>query len=163
MKTIIGLLESEAAIDTSILHLKQAGINEKRISLLSTPKAIHQLLGCDPVCVVKNYTFYGAAIGVAIYAIFGLLAAACQCNLLQYGQEYGIGTFLGSVLAGIFVGGFLGLLVGAGEAEKDSHLYVHGILAGEKMISVEVEEEGFQQILQLLSAENILGLKVIQA
>jgi hypothetical protein len=162
MKSIIGLFCYEAAVDPAVERLKEVGIAGERISVLSNPKTINTLLGCDPACVIKNYTVWGAAIGIGIYAIFGVAAAICQCNLMQYGQEYGIGTFLGALLSGTFVGGFMGILVGAGEAEKDTHLYVQGVRLGGKVISIQVLDEDVEHVKHILSAENVMGVKVLQ-
>ena len=163
MSSIIGLFRSEAVIDSTINRLKEAGIAEEKISLMSNPKTISKLLGCDPTCVIKNYTIWGVAIGIAIYAIFGVVAALCQCNLMQYGQEYGISAFLGAVLAGMFVGGFIGILVGVGEAEKDTHLYVQGIRLGGKVISIQIPEVDVERVKHILTMENVLGVKVLQS
>jgi len=162
MNSVIGFFDSEAAVNPTVEWLKQAGVDAERISVISNPNAIRKLLGCDPACVVRNYIAWGVALGVGIYAIFGLAAAMCQCNLMQFGQEYGIGAFFGAVLAGMFVGGFLGALVGAGEAEKNTHLYVQGIRLGGKVISVQVQEEEVEQVEHILTIQNASGVKALQ-
>jgi hypothetical protein len=162
MRSIIGLILRESAVDTAVERLEEAGISEEQISILSNPKTINALLGCDPACVIKNYTVWGAVIGIGIYAIFGMAAAICQCNLMQYGQEYGIGAFLGAVLAGTFVGGIIGFLVGSGEAEKDTHLYVQGIRLGGKVISIQVLEGDVDHVKHILAMENVTGVKALQ-
>jgi hypothetical protein len=162
MRSIIGLILRESAVDTAVERLEEAGISEEQISILSNPKTINALLGCDPACVIKNYTVWGAVIGIGIYAIFGMAAAICQCNLMQYGQEYGIGAFLGAVLAGTFVGGIIGVLVGSGEAEKDTHLYVQGIRLGGKVISIQVLEGDVDHVKHILAMENVTGVKALQ-
>lgn len=86
MGSVIGLILREAAVDTAVERLKEAGIYEERISILSNPNTLNKLLGCDPACVIKNYTVWGTAIGIGIYAILGMAAAICQYNLMQYGQ-----------------------------------------------------------------------------
>ena len=159
MKTIIGLILSEATVDPTVERLKEAGLGMERISILSNPKAINKLIGCDPVCVIKNHAVAGIAIGIGIYAIFGAAAALCQCNLLQYGHEYGIGTFLGAVLAGAFVGAFIGILVGVDKAEKDTHLYLQGTRSGGKVISIHVLEEDAERVKRVLAVENVMGVK----
>jgi hypothetical protein len=162
MRSIIGLFISEAVVEPTIVRLKEAGIAGEQISILSNPKTINALLGCDPACVIKNYTAWGVVIGIGVYAIFGAAAAICQCNLMQYGQVYGIGAFLGAVLAGTFVGGIIGVLVGAGEAEKDTHLYVQGIRTGGKVITIKVLDEDVDRIQYILAMENVTGVKVLQ-
>ncbi len=69
----------------------------------------------------------------AIYSVFGILAAWCECNLLGFDQPFGIMTLIGGVFAGGFVGGILGAIIGLGESEKDTHLYVQGARVGKKI------------------------------
>jgi hypothetical protein len=161
MRSIIGLFRSEAVVESTIGRLKEAGIAWDQISILSNPKTINALLGCDPACVIKNYTAWGVVIGIGIYAIFGAAAALCQCNLMQYGQVYGIGAFLGAVLAGTFVGGIIGVLVGVGVAEKDTHLYVQGVRLGGKVISIQVPEGDVDRVKHILTMENLTGVRAL--
>ncbi len=159
MKFIIGLFGREAAIEPIISQLKQVGISDERIDIISSPSTVNKLLGCDSACVIKNYTLLGAAIGIGIYAVFGLVASMCECSLLQFGQEYGVGAFIGSLLAGTLVGGVIGVLVGVGEADKDTHLYVQGIRLGGKVISVQVDDDDSERVKHILAMENVRGVK----
>ena len=161
MKSIIGLFRNEVPVYPALERLKEAGVAEEQISLISNPDSVNKLVGCDPVCVIKNYTIMGAAIGMGIYAIFGLVAGLCQCNLMHYGPIYGVGAFLGAVLAGTFVGGIIGVLVGAAEAEKDTQLYVQGIRLGGKMISIQVAEKDAERVKHILALENVTEVKAL--
>jgi hypothetical protein len=118
MNFLIALFNSESSVPLAVKRLREAGIAEDRISIISSPNSINKLLRCDPACVIRNYTAWGATIGIGIYAICGIAAALCQCNLIHYGREYGVFAFVGAVLAGTVIGGFIGILVGVGEAEK---------------------------------------------
>jgi len=162
MNAIIGLFSSEEAVYPTVERLKEAGVADERISILSNPSSINQLLGCNTVCVIKNYAVSGAAIGMGIYAIFGVAAALCECNFLQFGQEFGIGTFLGAALAGTFVGGFLGILAGVGKSEEDSRLYSEGVRTGGKIISIQVLESDAERVKNILVLENATGVKMLQ-
>lgn len=163
MQSMIGLLSGDSAVRPAVERLQNSGIARERIRLLSDPTSINKLLRCDPSCVIKNYAVWGAAIGMGTYAIFGLAAALCQCNLMHYGQEYGIGTILGALLAGTFIGGFIGLLVGVAESEKDSHLYVQGVRLGGQVIAIQVADEEVERVRQILTMVNAHGLKILQS
>jgi hypothetical protein len=161
MRPIIGLLKSEAIVDSTIVRIKEAGLSGERISIISNPKTINSLLGCGQACVIKDYTGLGAAIGIGIYAIFGLAAALCECNVMHYGQEYGAVVFIGSLLAGTLVGAIIGVLVGAGEAEKDTHFYVQGIRLGGRVLCIEVDDEDAERVKHILAMENVRGVKAL--
>jgi hypothetical protein len=162
MQSIIGLLDSTTPVESAVRKIKEAGISEDRIRVLSNPQSINKLFGCDPLCMVGNYAIVGAAISAGIYAIFGLAAAMCQCNLMHYGQGYGIGTLLGALLAGTFVGGVIGMLVGMDEAEKNSHLYVQGARLGGKVIAIQLSEDDIERVKIILVNENALGVKLVE-
>jgi len=162
MQSMIGLLSDDSAVHPAVERLQSSGVAQERIHLLSDQASINKLLQCDPACMIKNYAFWGAAIGIGTYAIFGLAAALCQCDLMHYGQEYGIGTIVGAILVGAFVGGIIGLFVGVAESEKDSHLYVQGVRFGGRVISVQVRDEEVERVRQILTMENVHGLKIIQ-
>ena len=161
MRSIIGLVLSEDVLEPTIIRLKGAGITEEQISIVSNPNAINKLFECDPTCVIKNYTIWGAAIGMGVYAIYGTAAALCECNLMHFGQEYGVLAFLGSLMAGAFVGGIIGALAGIGEADKDKHLYIQGTRLGGKVIAVQVDIENAERVKDLLAMENIRGVKAL--
>jgi hypothetical protein len=161
MDSIVGLIGSESAVVPTVKRLEEAGITAARISITANPQQINQLFGCDPACVIKNYTARGAVIGLGIYAIFGMAAAMCQCNLMEFGQAYGIMAFVGAILAGTFVGGGIGLLVGAGEAEKDTQVYLKGVRLGGKVISVQVMAEEAERVRQILRTQKIMDVQVL--
>ncbi len=161
MKRVIGLFEREQAVSPAVERLKNAGIAGEEIQIVSNTNTVTELLGCDPACVIKNYTAWGVAIGVGIYAVFGLAAALCECGLMQFGREYGVGVFIGALLAGTLVGSAIGFLVGAGEAEKDTHLYVQGIRTGGKVIAIRVPDPDSDRVKNLLLMEHALGVKAL--
>lgn len=162
MSIVIGLIGSEAAALSAVEKLKEAELSEAKINITANSKSVNELFGCDPACIVKNYAILGAAIGLGVYAVFGLAAALCQCNLMQFGQPYGFGALFGATLAGIFVGGGIGLMIGAGEAEKDTQRYVQGVRAGAKLISVQVPPEKAEQVKHLLVIQNVQDVLVLQ-
>ena len=162
METIIALLNRRESFQPALDKFKTLGIQEENIHLYADPTAVKKLIGCEPECVIKNYTLYGAALGIAVYAIFGLAAAVCQCGLMHFGKEYGMFALVGALLAGVFVGGFIGFLVGAGKVDEETRLYLQGIRQGGAVISIQVSESQIDRARQILSNENISGMQVIQ-
>lgn len=161
MKSIVGLLNNQTKVEPAVEHLELSGISAERIHTLSTPAKIKKALGCDSSCLIRNYTIWGASLGIGVYAVFGVLAALCQCNIMHFGQEYAVFTIIGALLAGGLVGGVIGLVAGAAEYEKDTHLYIQGVRFGGKLISVEVQEDEVESVKGILSEHNALGLRVV--
>jgi hypothetical protein len=161
MNSIIGLIRWNASVSPAVERVKEAGVADEQIQTISNPNIINNLLRCDPACVIRNYAVWGITIGFSVYAIFGIAAALCQCNILEYGREFGVGAFFGAILTGTFIGGIIGILVGAGEAEKDTHLYVQGVRLGGTVISVQVQDEDVERVKNILIMENVSGVKVL--
>lgn len=163
MIKVIGLFNQPDNIETAVANLQAAGLGEKQVHILSDSKSICELLDCNPINVILTYAMWGALIGVGIYGGFGITAALCQCNLMQFGIGYGIGTFLWTVLGGIFVGGFLGLLAGAGKADEKTHYYIEGLRRGGKVIALDVPEKAVEQVRHILEMSKALGIKIFEA
>lgn len=161
MSSIIGLFRGEEDIKNLVQRLAETGHPDNRIDVFTEESAIRKLLGCEPTCVVTRYAVLGASLGIAVYALFGLFAGLCQCNLLHYGQVYGVGTFLGGILAGAFVGGVIGGIIGAAEYEEGSHLYVQGARLGGKVIVVQAGEEDVESLKLLMEQEKASGVKLL--
>jgi hypothetical protein len=159
MKPLIGLFGRGVDTTQTINRLKQVGIGEDKINFLTQESAIRRLLGCEPRGLVSRYIAWGAFFGIAIYGIFGLVASFCQCNLLHFEHNFGIGTILALTLGGAFVGGIIGCLIGAAESEKDSHLYVQGARIGGRVIVVQTGEEDFENVKLILEQANVSGVR----
>lgn len=161
MKTVIGLIKRGVDPAQPLQKLKETGFAGNQVAVIREEKVVRKLLGCEPACVITRYAAWGAVIGVVIYGVFAAFAAMCQCNLLQYGQAYGIGTFVGGILAGGFVGAALGAMAGAAEYEKDSQFYVQGLRMGDQMIAVEAIEEEIENVKLILKQEKVSGLRAV--
>lgn len=162
MIQMLGLFDNPKDIEPVVEKLHSAGVSDKQVRILSDPSVICELIGCNPTNIIINYSIWGGIIGMGIYGLFGLAAALCQCNLMQFGTGYGVVTLLLSGLGGLFVGGFIGLLTGAGEADKKTHYYVQGLRLGGKVIAVQVEETAVEQMKKILVAGNGLEIKTLQ-
>lgn len=161
MKTVIGVVPVNADTDQPVQKLSETGISKDRVSVITQENEIKQLINCEPAQKIGQYAALGATIGVAIYGIFGLFAAMCQCNLLQFGKVYGIGTLIGGILAGALVGGFLGALVGVANLEKDECFYIQAIRLGSKVIAVQAGEGEIERVKRVLKRENATGIRAV--
>lgn len=98
MISIIGLISSEPAVCRAAERLKEVVLAKERKGFISNPKDISKLLGCDLACLIKNYSVWGIAIGIGIYAIFVMAETKCHYNLMHYRHEYGMGALLCTLL-----------------------------------------------------------------
>lgn len=161
MNTIIGLLPSQSDPISEIEKLVDTGIPEEDVSVLTQEKAIREILGCDPICTIRYYAIWGALIGGAIYSVFGILAAWCECNLFGFDQANGLLTLMGGVLAGGFVGGVLGAIIGLGKSEENTHLYTQGARMGNRVIVLRTESGNVEKAKTMLSQLGCIGVRMI--
>lgn len=162
MSKIIGILPSQFDISTEVEGLVEFGLSSEDIQILTKENSIQKALGCNPICTVKYYAVGGALLIGAIYGIFGVVAAWCECNLLSFDQPFGYLTLIGGVLAGGLVGGILGAMLGLGESEKHSHLYVQEARLGATVVLVNTMLEKAEQTGEFMRKGGFIGIKTLQ-
>ena len=161
MKTIIGLFWGDENIQNSVRDLKEAGLVENSISLLTRYSAVRELLGADQGHVVAKYALWGGLLGLATFAPFGLAASICECTLLHYNPGFGVGILIAFVAIGVGFGAFMGCFVGVGEVERGTHLYCQGVRLGAKVIAVQANCDLVAGAMSTLRQENAVGVKTL--
>jgi branched-subunit amino acid ABC-type transport system permease component len=161
MISVIGLAKNKPAADEVVERLLETGVPGERIRILSNTGSIDRLVGCDRGCTVQIYTYWGIAIGAAIYAVAGILAAQCLCINMHYGQAIGFTAFAGALLAGALIGGLIGAVIGVAEAEEKTHLYTQGIRLGGCVIAVQTEPLDSTRVQHLLTEARLSGVKAL--
>jgi hypothetical protein len=161
MKTVIGLLWSDETVQSSIHRLKELGVAEGTISVLSQESAVRKLLGANQGHIVARYAFWGALLGIAAFGPFGVGASLCECTLLHFGPGFGIGILVAFIALGTAFGAFLGQFVGVDEAEKCRHLYCRGVELGAQLVAVRADDELAERAMNLLRAQRITGMTIL--
>ena len=161
MSTIIGLLPAQHEVNSEVERLVETGIPAESILVLAQEKAIREILGCEPICTIRYYAIWGALLVGAIYGVFGIVAAWCECNLLGFNQPSGMLTLIGGVLAGGFVGGILGAIIGLGESEKNTHLYLQGARMGRKILVLQTAKGDVEKAKTTLRQVGCTGVRTI--
>ena len=161
MGTVISLAPSSLNYYDILNYIKHEGFDNHEIIVLRSEKEFQKTLGCDPSCIVVNYASWGALIGIAIYGVFAVFAALCNCNLLHYSTKITLGIALIGISFGAFIGGFMGCIVGLAEYEKDTHFYTQGIRMGEKLIVLRIEQTEIDKAIATLLQIGCTGVKSI--
>ena len=160
MKTIIGLLWHREDVQSSIRQLKEIGVDEDRISVLTRTKAARKFLDGDQSHVVAKHIGWGVLFGIAFFGIIGLTASLCECTLFNYSLASGIGTLASYLTIGTIFGAIMGSFVGVGELEKDTHLYTQGVSRGGALIVVQVSDELASRTMSTLRQARAVGVKI---
>jgi hypothetical protein len=161
VKTVIGLVWGDKNIQDSVRELKEVGLTENNISLLTRYSAVRELLGANQGHVVAKYTLWGALLGIATFAPFGVAASVCECTLMHYNPGFGIGILIAFVAIGMGFGAFMGCFVGVGEMERGTHLYCQGVCMGAKVLAVQANCDVVAAAMSTLRQENVVGVKTL--
>ena len=162
MKTVIGLIWGDENLQNSVHELEELGLAENSINVLASDDAVRELLGDCRGRVVANCAFWGALLGIAIFAPLGLAASICECTLLYYDPGFGVGILIAFVAIGMGFGAFLGHFVGVDKSESGYHLYCQGVCRGGKVVVVQASEELAAEAVSRLHHEDAFGVTILQ-
>jgi hypothetical protein len=160
MKTVVGLFWRDRDVECSIRELEEAGIAQDSIDVLTQIDRKH--LAGDQGHPILRSAGWGAVIGIAIYAVFGLGAALAGCAYCGYGSGYAVGTLAGFVIIGGFVGALLGQWIGADASERDTHLYTQGLNRGGRLVMVRGSQEALARATDILTQQNGVGVRTLE-
>ena len=161
MVTVIGLLWGDENARNSVRKLKEAGLAENSISLLTGYDAVRELLGANQGHLVARYTLLGALLGIATFAPFGVAASMCECTLLHYNPGFGVGILIVFVAIGTGFGAFMGHFVGVDRSERDYHLYCQGVCRGGQLFVVQASDALAAKAMDFLRQSKAVGVKVL--
>ena len=161
MGTVIGLFPCRQEVNNEISQLEDAGFTRDNICVSKNVGSIKKLLKCEPNRVVAKYALWGAFIGTALYGIFSLVAVWCECNLYPLSQTIAFEIVVAGVLVGALIGGIIGGFTGLAEYETDTHLYIQGIIVGDKVFVLHVEGDEEEKAIRTLRQIGCLGIRVL--
>ena len=162
MKTVIGLIWGDENLQNSVHELEELGLAEKSINVLTSDDAVRELLGDCRGHPVANCAFWGALLGIAVFAPLGLAASICECTLLYYNPGVGVGILIAFVAIGMGFGAFMGHFVGVDKAETNHHLYCQGVCRGGKVVVVQASDELAAEAVSALRHEDAFGVMTLQ-
>ena len=161
MNTVIGLLSGEQRITRELYILDRAGISENDIQIITLDREVEKFFSHEKFSYIAKYAGWGAFIVGAIYTVFALAAAWCDCTLLHYSLKNSIEIVPLGLLVGGFIGGFLGLVSGIAEFENEVTPYTQGVRKGAKVIAVQVDEAESEKAKQALQRGGINRVKIL--
>jgi len=159
MKKVIGLFAEPAAAEAAAEALQTAGFSPLSIAQLHSVRALWRRVGCTPGQIILKDFGIGAALGIALYALFGVIVVVSEA-IAGINAPLALGAGLFFALMGIFVGGILGLVFGFGDVEQESRLYLRGIRRGGVVLIVETADEHAVRAMNVLRQTNAEGVKL---
>jgi len=159
MKKAIALFAEPAAASAAAKTLQAAGFSPLSIAQLHSVQALWRQVGCTPGRIIMKDFGLGAALGIALYALIGVMVAVGE-SVAGFDAPIALGAGLIFALMGIFVGGILGLVFGFGDVEQESRLYLRGIRRGGVVLLVETADEHATRAMNVLRQTNAEGVKL---
>ena len=115
MKTVIGLFLKEADVQHAICKLKNFGLTDDKISVLTREEPVRKLLCGNQTRVVEKSAIWGILFGLIIFDSYGLTVKAHAWDGFLGSSSppfWGFVMGLLSVVIGTFLGVFLGWFFG---------------------------------------------------
>ncbi len=156
-RTITALFDDYDDAVEAVGQLKEAGITDTDISLVSGRSSTRSATDDDTISDAGK----GAAIGGAIGGGAGLLAGLGMLAIPGLGPVVAAGwlaSTLAGLAAGAATGGLVGALVDAGLTEDEAHAYAEGIRRGGTMVTARVDESLADPVLDILAAEGTVNM-----
>ena len=160
-RTITALFDDYDDAVEAVSQLRQAGITDADISLVSGSEKHRSPVGSDEDDDTVSDAGKGAAIGGAIGGGAGLLAGLGMLAIPGLGPVVAAGwlaSTLAGLAAGAATGGVVGALVDAGVSEDQAHAYAEGIRRGGTMVTVRVDESLADPALDILGDEGTVNM-----
>jgi hypothetical protein len=163
MNTLIGLIPDERHLVTAGETLQAAGIDQGAISVLVRPADVWEWLGGrKKLRVTVRYAFFGALVGLALGALYGVPAGILNCA--EMGCTMTVSTVLLALITVYLIlgGAFVGAIVGLDRVEQDLYSYVEGVHRGGALLVIETPPERIDEVARILQQESGLLVHTIK-
>lgn len=153
MATASAIFDSYADAAAAVQRVKQAGVGESDISIVSNDAATDRgRFGPYTYSAEVEATSgaaSGAGLGTVVGGTAGLFAGLGLLAIPGLGPVVAAGWLAATVVgagAGAVAGGLVGGLIGSGVAESDAHAYAEGVKRGGTLVNVRVPEGDLPRI-----------------
>ena len=161
MQAVVGLFERDENIQSAIYKLKEAGLAEDNIQVLTDNNAIQNLFVRPERHQILGDMINGAIAGVTILLLYDLILGGYACtSLLGYiPNSFLACSVVGSIAVGLILGAIAGWFIGIDRFEKSADQYTRGVCQGHKLMMVKATNELAPQALDILEHEQAEAIK----
>jgi len=161
-KSVLGIYTSRSAVESGIIHLREAGFASTDVSILLPENLGPKELATQKATKAPEGTAAGAGSGAVIGGALGWLVGIGALAIPGLGPFIAAGPIM-AALAGIgvggAVGGFTGALIGIGIPEYEAKRYEGRLQKGGILVSVHCETseeiDRAKEVLKRTGAEDI--------
>lgn len=140
MKSVIGLFEQRSQAEAAASAIHKVGVIQDRIKVLDNTSPVADLVEPSPRQVTMKWVRNFSLLGLAIFAVFGLLSAIFAMNATAAPVSVAITVFVVFLIVGLFCGVFLGWVKGRSDADQELQLFREAFEQGSVILSVETEK-----------------------
>jgi hypothetical protein len=156
MKTIVGLFDDYNQARTAAVELERMGVSHNDISVLANNETeVHgRRDAVDTHSGMGHAVTKDAGVGAEIGGVLGLLAGLSLFVVPGLGFIAGAGWLAGMLTGagiGAIAGGLVGVLTHVGVPATDAAYYNEGVRRGGTLVAVRAEENGVNNIAQVLN------------
>lgn len=142
---VLGLFTQEENLRDAIAALQTAGVEKEQIAVIGNEAVVEKVLGDRKADLASSSAGVAAIGGTVLGGLLGFMAGLGTVILPGIGSVLAVSataTVVGSTAIGAGIGAaqasFLGVLLGFGVAEEDTHRYTAGVKDGDLLLAVQV-------------------------
>lgn len=140
MKSVIGLFEQRGQAEAAANAIRKTGVIEDKIRILDSSTPVEALVEPSPRQTTMRWVRNFGLLGLAIFALFGLLSAIFAMVATGAPLSFAITIFFIFLVIGLFCGVFLGWVKGRSDADQEVQHFREAFEQGDVILSVETEK-----------------------
>lgn len=140
MKSVIGLFEQRGQAGAAAGAIRKVGVIEDKVKILDHTTPVEALVEPSPRQTTMRWVRNFGLLGLAIFALFGLLSAIFAMTTTGAPLSFAITIFFIFLAIGLFCGVFLGWVKGRSDADQEVQHFREAFEHGSVILSVETEK-----------------------
>jgi uncharacterized protein (TIGR02284 family) len=164
---VMGLFARQGDLRTAMRALHTAGVEQEQIAVIGNEAVVENILGDRKAELASSSAGVAAIGGTLLGGFLGFMAGLGTVMLPGIGSVLAVSataTVVGSTAIGAGIGAaqasFLGVLLGFGVAEEDTHRYATGVKNGELLLAVQVPADFSAGVAETLRNQNAMDVSV---
>jgi uncharacterized protein (TIGR02284 family) len=158
---VLGLFTQKEDMRDAIAALQTAGVEKGQIAVIGNEEVVEKVLGDRKADLASSSAGVAAIGGTVLGGLLGFMAGLGTVMLPGIGSVLAVSaaaTVVGSTAIGAGIGAaqasFLGVLLGFGVAEEDTHRYTAGVKNGDLLLAVQVPADFSAGVAETLRNHN---------
>jgi hypothetical protein len=163
MKMVVGLFSKRNDIEQASRALDAADLaNKDKIQIMTSEKAIRDLMGGHQSQVLSIYLGWGLFIGLILFGIYNILVLTCDCALSIFDFWIELDVLFLSVGGTVLGAGVIAYFLQTERLNSSLRPYIYNVQAGSIVAAVETQPEHQQAVIDILHQYNGAAIEVLE-